>query len=125
MAVTAHLPPISVSIYRLLASLSLTLMVNIPFGYWRAYAKRNRRRIEWFLAVHAPVPLIAVLRKWSGIALSAEYIAVMALFVAMYFIGQRLGGKMHTRLASSGCIEAGRNMIHDMLRVYRLASCRV
>ena len=123
---TAHISPISVSPYGLFVALSITLMVNIPFGYWRAYAKRNRRRFEWFLSVHAPVPLIAVLRKWSGVSLSIEHIAVTALFVVMYFIGQRLGGKIHVRLASSGCIEAGRNLVQDILRVYRVASsCRI
>jgi len=122
----AHIPPISVSPYRLLIALSVTLIVNIPFGYWRAYAKRNKRRFEWFLAIHAPVPLIAILRKWSGVSLSAEHVALIALFVAMYFIGQRLGGKIHDRLASSGCIKVGRNLVHDVLRVYRISSsCRI
>ena len=32
--------------------LGVTFLVNIPFGFWRAHAKRTGNRLEWALAVH-------------------------------------------------------------------------
>ena len=41
--------------------------VNVPFGWWRAGTRKFSR--SWFLAVHAPVPLVVLLRIVSGLGL--------------------------------------------------------
>lgn len=78
-----------------IVGLVVTFGVNIVAGYWRAYAKRTGSKLEWALAVHAPVPLVALLRRMAGVGFSAESAAALAAFVAAYFAGQRVGGLLH------------------------------
>ena len=68
-----------------------TMLLNIPFGYWRGEAKRRGSKLEWFAAIHLPVPVVALMRRFVGLAFSLKYIPVLALFVAAYFTGQRIG----------------------------------
>lgn len=68
-----------------------TMLLNIPFGYWRGEAKRRGSRLEWVAAIHLPVPAVALMRRFVGLTLSLKYIPVLALFVAAYFTGQRIG----------------------------------
>jgi len=75
--------------------LTVTFAVNVVAGYWRAYAKRTRNKLEWFLAVHSPVPLVAVLRRLAGAGLSGPGLWLLAAFIAAYFTGQRVGGMLH------------------------------
>jgi hypothetical protein len=72
----------------------LILLVNLPFGYWRAGTRRFS--LAWFLAVHAPVPLAVALRWGSGLGFQ---LATLPLFVAAYFGGQFLGGRLRARRA--------------------------
>ncbi len=71
-------------------ALLLTYLINLPFGYWRAHAKRIGDRREWFLAVHAPVPIIFLLRRGVGAKLT-----IIPLFVIAFFLGQYTGGRIH------------------------------
>lgn len=32
-------------------ALIATYLLNLPFGYWRAYSKTIKNRKEWFLAI--------------------------------------------------------------------------
>jgi len=64
-------------------------VVNLPFGYWRAGLPRLST--AWFVAIHAPVPLVVALRwlfdlpfRWS----------TLPLFVAAYFAGQFAGARL-------------------------------
>ena len=43
----------------------LVLLVNLPFGYWRAGVRKFS--FAWFVAVHAPVPLVVGLRILAGL----------------------------------------------------------
>jgi len=67
----------------------LVLLVNIPFGYWRAGVKRFS--VSWFLAVHAPVPLVVGLRVFSGLGWKLSTVPVLVL---AYFVGQIIGGRL-------------------------------
>jgi len=65
------------------------LVLNVPFGYWRAGLRKMSA--SWFVAIHAPVPLVVALRwaldlpfRWS----------TLPLFVAAYFTGQWLGARL-------------------------------
>jgi len=65
------------------------LLVNLPFGYWRAGTTRFSR--PWFLAVHAPVPLVVALRLSWGIAWG---VGNLPMLMGAYFLGQMIGGRV-------------------------------
>ena len=71
------------------ASVAAVLVLNMPFGFWRAGTKRLT--LPWFLAVHIPVPLAVGLRILAGVGLR---LATLPLFIAAFFAGQLLGGKL-------------------------------
>jgi hypothetical protein len=66
---------------------ALTVMINLPFGYFRKRARRFS--FKWFLYIHLPVPFIILARTLSHIDL--KYIPI---FIAAAFIGQLWGGEM-------------------------------
>lgn len=68
----------------------VTLVVfalNIPFGYWRANVRKFS--LQWVLAIHLPVPVIIVLRIFSGIGFA--WFTYVFLVLA-FFLGQKYGG---------------------------------
>jgi hypothetical protein len=80
---------------RLLFVSALVLLLNLPFGYWRAGVRKFSLR--WFLAVHVPVPLIIGLRLGSGIGWQ---IMSFPLLVGAFFGGQLLGGSFKRIMAN-------------------------
>jgi len=73
--------------------LAAVLVLNLPFGFWRAGVPKLSR--DWFLAVHLPVPLVVALRLLSGLGFQ---LATFPLMIAAYFGGQYLGGKLRPRV---------------------------
>ena len=71
----------------IIIGLAATYLINIPFGYWRAGTKKLT--IEWFAAIHAPIPLIAAYRILTGIP-----IKLLPAFIAAYFLGQATGTRI-------------------------------
>lgn len=70
-------------------ALVLVCAVNLPFGVWRAgLAKRS---LPWIVAIHAPIPLVWLIRDLLGLEWR---LATLPLFVAAYFLGQWLGGRL-------------------------------
>jgi hypothetical protein len=63
--------------------------VNLPFGFWRAGLRRFT--VAWFVAVHAPVPIVVVLRIFSGLGFQ---ISTVPILVTAYFMGQFVGGRI-------------------------------
>ncbi len=63
------------------------LILNLPFGYWRASVPRFSR--SWFLAVHLPVPLVIALRLSFRLGWHPLTFAVL---IAAFFVGQLCGG---------------------------------
>ena len=98
---------------------AVTFAVNIAAGYWRAHAKSRGSRFEWFLAVHAPVPLVAVLRRLAGVGFSVQTAPVLALFILAYFAGQRVGGLVHGGVAAR-IGSTSRLIVADILRLRML-----
>jgi len=78
-----------------IAGLVITFTVNIPFGFWRAHAKRIGNKAEWALAVHLPVPLVVLMRYLAGLSWNLEGAPLILVFVLAYFLGQRTGGKLY------------------------------
>jgi hypothetical protein len=74
---------------KLAVTSAIVLLLNLPFGYWRAGAKKFSLR--WFLAVHVPVPLVIGLRLVSGIG---WHLITFPLLVGAFFGGQVLGGSL-------------------------------
>ncbi len=65
------------------------VVLNLPFGFWRAGVRKFSW--QWFVAVHVPVPLAIGLRLASGLG---WHLATLPLFVAAFFGGQFLGGRL-------------------------------
>jgi hypothetical protein len=68
----------------------IVFILNLPFGYWRANEKKISPR--WFLAIHAPVPLVIAIRVLSG--LGWQFIT-FPIMISAFFGGQFVGGKLH------------------------------
>jgi hypothetical protein len=66
----------------------LVLLINLPFGYWRAKEPRFSR--QWMLAIHLPVPLVIGLRIFSGLG---WHLISFPVLVGAFFLGQFCGGK--------------------------------
>lgn len=64
-------------------------VVNLPFGYWREGVRKFSP--AWFVAVHAAVPLVVLMR----LALDIEWsLVILPLLVAAYFGGQAGGARL-------------------------------
>ena len=64
----------------------LVYLVNIPFGYWRAGTRRFS--LNWYLAIHIPVPAIVFLRIFYDLGWTWQSYAVL---VTSFFLGQFTG----------------------------------
>ena len=86
-------------------ALAATFTINLPFGYWR----QGLRKLSpaWFVAIHAPVPMVILLRFMLGLPFRWT---VLPFFVVAYFAGQFVGSRLRlrrtaARLASRGNYE--------------------
>lgn len=75
--------------YAILVLFVFTLMLNLPFGYVRARARKYSFR--WFLYIHASIPFIFIARTLSHVQ-----IMYIPIFVIAAVIGQVLGGKLES-----------------------------
>jgi hypothetical protein len=73
-------------------ALGATFALNLPFGYWRAGVRKFSP--QWFIAVHAAVPLVIALRYSLGLPFRWS---MFPLFVAAYFGGQFAGSRLRGR----------------------------
>ncbi len=69
-------------------------VLNIPFGYWRAGVRKFC--LQWMLAIHLPIPVVVLLRVYSGIGFIWWSIP---LTVAAFFAGQWAGTLWRARRA--------------------------
>jgi hypothetical protein len=65
-----------------------TFFLNLPFGFWRGGVRKFS--LPWFLAVHAPVPVVAGMRYLAGVHWS---FTTFPFLVGAYFGGQLLGAR--------------------------------
>jgi hypothetical protein len=76
-----------------LAALALfVLLLNLPFGFWREGARRLSP--TWFVAIHAPVPIVWLTRTRLGVGWSWTTLPIL---VGAYFAGQTLGAWLRRR----------------------------
>ena len=91
----------------------IVLVINIPFGYWRANVRTFS--LQWFLAIHIPVPFIIGLRLVSDIGFGwFTYV----FLVAAFFLGQKTGSFIfksigHVYHEVSSCL------VMDMVRLIK------
>ena len=65
------------------------LILNIPFGFWRGGVRKFS--LPWFVAVHAPVPLVYLVRLAAGVSWS---LTILPVLVGAFFTGQFLGSRL-------------------------------
>lgn len=63
-------------------------LFNLPFGYWRSKVKKFS--LQWFLAIHLPVPFVILLRIYSNIGFE---LYTYPIIVGAFFLGQFIGAK--------------------------------
>ena len=68
---------------------ALVLLLNLPFGCWRA--RQRKFSLQWFLAIHLPVPLVIAMRIFGGIG---WHIVTYPVLVGSYFAGQLIGSRL-------------------------------
>lgn len=79
--------------WRVLITCLATLLVNLPFGYIRGSMRKFS--FWWFVAIHAPVPMVILIRKFHDLSLTWS---LAPFLLGSFFIGQFLGRKMYSRL---------------------------
>jgi hypothetical protein len=89
----------------------ITYLINIPFGYWRAQVKKFS--LEWFLAIHLPVPFIVLIRILFGVHIN---IPTVITFVVAFFLGQRTGIFLH-RVLHQKLGKTSKNLIGDLIKL--------
>ncbi len=67
----------------------IVFALNLPFGYLRASARKLS--VQWFLAIHAPVVFVIVLRLFGGLEWGLLSLPVL---VGAFSLGQFLGGRL-------------------------------
>jgi hypothetical protein len=88
------------------------ILINIPFGYWRANSPRFSW--QWIMAVHVPVPIAIGLRLMF---LGWIWLLVPA-FVAAYSLGQFVGGRLRPQLAKQGT-QLSSCLMSDLVKTMR------
>jgi len=71
---------------KLTAIVFVTFLLNLPFGWLREGVKKFSAK--WFAYVHAPIPLIVVMRIFAGIS-----IKFAPILIAVAVAGQSVGAR--------------------------------
>jgi hypothetical protein len=96
---------------KLLAIGAASAAANVPMGMWREHTKKFSA--QWFLAVHATIPFIAMLRK--GVVMPKWAIAMT---IATAIVGQAAGARLERQrlaagTASTKCPQQHGSMHHE------------
>lgn len=89
----------------------LVLLLNVPFGYWRANV--DRLGWQWFLAIHLPVPFVIECRLMAGVYLTLWTVPVL---VCAYFAGQYAGAWIHHSRGNRGFVPVTSCLVWDLIR---------
>jgi len=77
---------LSNTVWHVLIACSITFIINLPFGYFRAGFKKLS--FLWFLMIHLPVPLVVMIRRINHLHLTW---ALAPFLVGSFFLGQWVG----------------------------------
>jgi hypothetical protein len=86
------------------------VIINIPFGYWRANVRRFS--LQWFLAVHIPVAFVIALRLASHLGFTWYSYVVL---VTAFFMGQQFGSLINKSLKRI-CVNVSSCLVMDLVR---------
>lgn len=89
----------------------IVLLINIPFGYWRANVPKFSS--QWVLAIHIPIPFIIALRIFSGIGWQP---ISFPLLVGAFFLGQFGGSYAKKNLARRSPTFRSSCLVWDIVR---------
>lgn len=89
----------------------IIFILNIPFGYWRANVKRFS--VQWFLAIHIPVPFIILFRLFSGVGF--EPITYIVFFSA-FLLGQLTGIRIFERMKAKSALPLTSCLVMDIIK---------
>ncbi|MGE5430662.1 MAG: hypothetical protein ACM3QX_06295 [Syntrophomonadaceae bacterium] len=70
----------------------IVFLINLPFGFWRSKVKKFS--LQWFLAIHAPVPAVYAIRIYAGIS---WHLVTFPVLIGAFFLGQFAGNRLFTR----------------------------
>jgi hypothetical protein len=73
---------------KLLVIAFIVFILNIPFGYWRAGARKFS--LQWILAIHLPVPIVIAIRIFSGLG---WHLITFPVIIGAFFSGQFVGAR--------------------------------
>jgi hypothetical protein len=90
----------------------IIILLNIPFGYWRANVRKYS--LQWVLAVHLPVPVIIFLRIYSDIGFALWTYPVL---VGAFFAGQYLGKIILTNMKTKTDENVSSCLVMDCFRL--------
>ena len=95
----------------LLSAAVVVVGINVPFGYWRA----NVRKLSfpWFLAVHAPVPLVIAVRLLSGLG---WHFITFPVLIGAFLCGQLLGGRLHRLRGRQAAMPVTSCLVWDLVQ---------
>jgi hypothetical protein len=83
-----------------------TFLINIPFGYWRESVRKFSP--AWFVAVHAAVPLVVLMRHQSHLGFAwYTYPPMILCYFGGQFVGSRLKRRRRARAETAQAVEAG------------------
>lgn len=71
------------------AVMTTAFLLSLPCGYWRAGLRK--RSVLWFVAIHLPIPFVALLRRYLEIP-SVWYVFVILILtcIAAQVVGARI-----------------------------------
>jgi len=70
----------------------IAFFLNLPFGWFRTYTKKFS--IPWFVCIHAPIPIVAVIRIYTD----TDFIYI-PIFLIFSLAGQIIGARIKKRRA--------------------------
>ena len=70
----------------------IVFVLNIPFGYWRAYERKFS--FYWWMAIHTPIPIVVLIRLYTDIGFAFHTYPVL---IGAFFIGQWLGAFIYKK----------------------------
>ena len=87
------------------------IIINIPFGYWRANVKRFST--QWAMAIHVPVIIVVPLRVYTNIGFDLYTYPVL---ITAFFLGQYLGSKIYIKRVAFGFEPVTSCLVMDVYR---------
>ncbi len=77
----------------------ITFFFNMPWGYWRGSVKKFS--LQWFLAVHLPIPVIVFLRFYFKLGFQ---LYTYPFLVGAFFLGQYVGARYYKKRKAAAAV---------------------